>query len=153
MHAKVRGGPDHMRRSPRFRDLIGVMVLAMLNASVGMVQAAVPVQLSGSEWVVESVGGASGGGERRAHIAFATDGKVTGSGGCNRLMSRADIDGAAITFGTIATTRMACGPGVMQQERKLLDAMAATRSYRVADAMLTLHDASGATLIRLKRKT
>jgi putative lipoprotein len=151
MHAKVRGGPDHMRRSPRFRDLIGVMVLAMLNASVGMAQAAVPVQLSGSEWVVESVGGASGGGERRAHIAFATDGKVTGSGGCNRLMGRAQISGEAVTFGTLATTRMACAPAVMAQERKLLDALAATRSYRITDAMLTLHGASGAELLRLTR--
>jgi len=41
----------------------------------------------------------------------------------------------------------------MQQERKLLDALAATRSYRIADAMLTLHDTSGAELVRLIRRT
>ena len=78
---------------------------------------------------------------------------MTGSGGCNRLMGRADINGASITFGTLATTRMACAPKVMEQERRLLDAMAATRSYRVADAVLTLHDASGAELVRLTRKS
>ena len=118
-----------------------------------MAQGAEPVQLTGGEWVVQSVGGATASGERRARIGFAADGRVTGSGGCNRLMGRADINGASITFGTLATTRMACAPKVMEQERRLLDAMAATRSYRVADAVLTLHDASGAELVRLTRKS
>jgi putative lipoprotein len=142
-----------MRRIARYLGLIGVVLLAMACALTANAQAAVPAQLSGGEWVVESVGGARAGGDQRAHIAFATDGKVTGSGGCNRLMGRADIDGAAITFGAIATTRMACAPNVMQQERRLLDAMAATRGYRIADTVLTLHDASGAELARLTRKT
>ena len=47
----------------------------------------------------------------------------------------------------MATTRMACAPNVMQQERKLLDALQATRSYRFDGAVLTLRDVSGAELI------
>lgn len=140
-----------MRRIPKFRDLIAVVVLTLVGASAAMARGA--MQLTGGEWVVESVGGVIADGDRRARIGFAADGRVTGSGGCNRLMGRADIDGAAITFGTIATTRMACASNVMDQERKLLDALAATRSYRIADAMLTLHDASGAELVRLTRKS
>jgi heat shock protein HslJ len=148
MHSRVRDEPTNMRRITRYLELIGAMVLAMASVAAGMAQAAVPAQLSSGEWVVESVGG-----ERRAHIAFAVDGKVTGSGGCNRLTGRAEISGDSITFGAIATTRMACAPNVMQQERKLLDALAAARSYHIADIVLTLHDAPGVELIRLTRKT
>ncbi|MET0192008.1 MAG: META domain-containing protein [Hyphomicrobiaceae bacterium] len=142
-----------MRRVPNFRDLIAVAMLMCAGASAGVAQATTPVQLTGSEWVVESVGGAAASGDRRARIGFAADGRVTGSGGCNRLMGRADINDQGITFGTMATTRMACAPKVMEQERKLLDALAATRSYRIADAVLTLHDASGAEIVRLIRKS
>ena len=149
----MRGEPATMRRIPRYRGFIAAVVLTLVSASAGMAQGtAMAAQLTDGEWVVESVGGVSVSGDRRARIAFAADGRVTGSGGCNRLMGRADINGEAITFGTLATTRMACVPKVMEQERKLLDAMAATRSYRIADAMLTLHDASGAELVRLIRR-
>jgi putative lipoprotein len=134
--------------------LVATMALMLAGgASAGLAQAAAPAQLTGGDWVVQSVGGMSAGSERRAHIAFAADGRVTGSGGCNRLMGRADIDGAAIAFGATATTRMACAPNVMDQERRLLAALAATRSYRIVDAVLTLHDASGAELVRLTRMT
>lgn len=140
-----------MRRIPGHRDFIAGIALMIAGATAVTAQGAVPAQLTGGEWVVESVGGASVGGDRRARIAIAADGRATGSGGCNRLMGRADINGEAITFGTLATTRMACVPAVMEQERNLLDALAATRSHRVTSATLTLHDASGAELVRLAR--
>ena len=148
----MRGEPATMRRIPRYRDFIATVVLTLVSPSAGVAQRAVPARLTGGEWVVESVGGVTTGGDRRARIAFAADGRVTGSGGCNRLMGRADINGEAIAFGTLATTRMACVPKVMEQERKLLDALAATRSYRIAEIMLTLHNASGAELVRLTRR-
>jgi heat shock protein HslJ len=108
-------------------------------------------QLSG-QWTVESIGGVGVGGDSRAAIAFAGDATVSGSGGCNRLIGRADISGAAITFGRVATTRMACSGPVMDQERRLLDALAATRGYRITGSVLMLHDASGVELVRLTRR-
>ena len=142
-----------MRRVPNYRYLIAVAVLMCAGASAAMAQGTTPAQLTGGEWVVETVGGAAAAGDRSARIGFAADGRVTGSGGCNRLMGSADISDQGITFGTMATTRMACAPKVMEQERKLLDALAATRSYRIADTVLTLHDASGAEMVRLTRKS
>jgi putative lipoprotein len=145
--------PAIMRRFPACRDLIAVAVLAVLGASAGRAQGAKAVQLTGGEWIVENIAGVSVGGDRRLRIAIAVDGRVTGSGGCNRLMGRAEVSGATITFGRLATTRMACAAAVMQQERTLLDALAATRSYRIAGKILTMHDASGAEIVRLERST
>jgi heat shock protein HslJ len=141
-----------MRRIPGHRDFIAGIALMIAGATAVMAQGAAPVQLTGGEWVVESVGGVSASGDRRARIAIAADGRVTGSGGCNRLMGRADINGETIRFGTLATTRMACAPAIMERERKLLDALATTRTYRIADTMLTLHDASSAEVARLTWK-
>jgi putative lipoprotein len=129
------------------------LLMTCAGACAELAQGAMPGLLAGGEWIVERVAGATAGGDRRARISFAADGQVTGSGGCNRLMGRAEIGSETITFGALATTRMACPPEVMQQERKLLDALSATRSYRIADVTLTLHDASGAELVRLTRQT
>jgi putative lipoprotein len=107
------------------------------------------MQLTG-EWVVKRIGGV--GSDSRASIAIAADGAVSGSGGCNRLMGRAKISSEAVRFAAIATTRMACAPAVMEQERRLLEALAATRSYRVNGAGLALRDASGGHLIELTRR-
>jgi len=89
-----------------------------------------------------------GGGEYRRGGGGA-DGALSGSAGCYRLMGRADISGQTTTFGPVATTRMACASTVMDQERRLLDALTSTRSYRIADSVLTLHDGSGVELVRL----
>ena len=43
------------------------------------------------------------------------------------------IDGAAVVFGKLGSTRMACIPALMDQERKYFDALAATRTYRLDD--------------------
>ena len=142
-----------MRRTPKYGDLIALVVLTFAGASAGMAQGtATPARLTGGDWVVQSIGGASVAGDGRGRIAIAADGRVTGSGGCNRLMGRTDINGESITFSTLATTRMACAPAVMQQERKLLDALQATRSYRLDGAALTLRNVSGRELMLLARR-
>jgi heat shock protein HslJ len=92
-----------------------------------------------------------GGGEHRRG-GDGADGAVGGSGGCNRLMGRADISGQTITFGPVATTRMACAGTAMDQQRRLLDALTSTRSCRIAGTILTLHDGSGVELVRLARR-
>lgn len=75
---------------------------------------ALPVQAG--EWSILLVGPtqASGG----ATIAFAPDGSVSGSTGCNRFQGQAVFDGAGIVFDKpLAMTRMACpGTEVTRQE-------------------------------------
>lgn len=142
-----------MRHAAKIPHLIIAATLVLAGASMGLAQrTTMPDTLAGSEWRVESIGGVGVGADSRASIAIAADGALSGSGGCNRLMGRADIKGETLTFAPVATTRMACAPDIMQQERKLLDALQATRSYRLEAAALTLRDVSGAELMRLARR-
>lgn len=79
----------------------------------------------------------------KAYLEFA-DGKVTGSDGCNRLSGSAEISGDVITFGPIASTKMAC-PGVQGTEA-VRKALTGAVTWRIDYNVLTLTSASGAGL-------
>lgn len=79
----------------------------------------------------------------KAYLEFA-DGKVTGSDGCNRISGSATIAGDMITFGPIASTKMAC-PGVQGTEA-VHQALTGEVTWRIDYNVLTLTNASGAGL-------
>ena len=108
--------------------------------------------LTGSEWRVESIGGVGVGADSRASITIAADGALSGSGGCNRLMGRADIKGEAVTFAPSQrrgwrVRRTSCS-------RNASCSMRCRRRAAIAstEAALTLRDVSGAELMRLARR-
>ncbi|MCH8490964.1 MAG: META domain-containing protein [Oceanicaulis sp.] len=69
------------------------------------------------------------------------DGRVSGSGGCNRFMGGYSLTGESLTLSELATTQMACSDEVMAQEGRILD--------RLADvSMFDLTDADGALVLR-----
>lgn len=74
----------------------------------------------------------------------ADDGRVTGSGGCNRYIGPYQADGGSLTIGPLASTRMACDQPRMDQEAAFLKALEATTRYRFENDLLVLRDASGA---------
>jgi putative lipoprotein len=88
-----------------------------------------------------------------AIIEIAADGKVTGSGGCNRITSEASVAGPYMSFGPIVSTKMACPPDIMDQESNFLSALADTRLWRIDETRdkLILVDAHGVTVLRLAR--
>lgn len=105
-------------------------------------------RLEGPTWLAEDIQGGGVIDNAQSKIAFAAGGKVTGSGGCNRLFGSATIAGDALSFGGIGTTRMACAPALMDQEQKFLAALAATRTFRFEGPYLKFYDAGGAELVR-----
>ena len=126
-------------------------VASVLMLAVGVVmstQAPAADSLVGRVWLAEDIGGGGVVDKVQSTVSFETGGKVTGSGGCNRMFGAAKVDGNSLTFGDIGTTRMACAPAVMQQEQKFLAALAATRSFRFVGPLLKFYDAAGAELVR-----
>lgn len=76
-------------------------------------------------------------------------GRVAGSDGCNRLTGPARIDADRLAIGPLAGTRMACAAG-QDAARAFADALARAQRWRVQGEMLSLVDAAGATLARLR---
>jgi heat shock protein HslJ len=64
--------------------------------------------------------------------------RLSGSGGCNRLLGSYDVDGDRLTFGPVATTMMACPEALMRRERAFLQALEATTAWRIDGETLEL---------------
>jgi len=103
--------------------------------------------VAGTEWELHELRGAAaplGAGARRATIRFDADtARVAGFAGCNRYFGSYTLDGAALRFGAVGMTRMACAEG-MALEQQLGAALEATRRYQLDDRELTLFNDTGA---------
>jgi heat shock protein HslJ len=104
-------------------------------------------------WLAEDINGGGVLDRTQTMIELAADGRVTGSGGCNRIFGTAKIEGDTIAFGAMGATRMACPPAVMAQEAKFLDALRDARAWRVDELRrkLSLLDARGRALVVFAR--
>lgn len=134
------------RRAPSL--LIAVLIAAGGCGSMDRNEAA-PSPLAASRWVARAIDGEPVAEGVESTLTFAEGGRVAGSTGCNRYTGQATIDGAALTFGPIATTRMACPPPRMDEERRFSAALQATAGWRIEDGELVLVDAAGEPRLRL----
>ena len=80
-----------------------------------------------------------------ANVRFAADGKLSGSGGCNRFFGTYVATDKTIETGPLGTTRMACAPDVMNAETRFLAALESAREYRIEGNTLRI-GAEGLTL-------
>jgi len=103
--------------------------------------------LQGAEWVVEDLRGAGIVDRSRVTLAFAADGRVSGHGSCNRYTASYKLTGEGLTISKAASTRMACAPALMRQERLFFDLLAQVRRFTIdASGALVLHAADGGTI-------
>lgn len=78
-------------------------------------------------------------------LAFTKDGRIAGNTGCNRYAGQAYVDGDVVTVSGVRSTRRACPPSLMDQERRFLDALgAASRYERDEVGRLLIYDGAGA---------
>ena len=86
-------------------------------------------------------------------LAFAADGRATGSGGCNTFNAPFESDGNRLRFGQVATTRRMCaGKGVMDQELAFVHALQTVASARIDGNRLELRSADGALAVSATRE-
>ncbi len=128
----------HLRVTP---FLVALVVLATIAAgcdAAGTSPAAetpgpaTDAGLDGTAWTIAAVGGTTLGPDPAATLSIEPGGQVSGQTGCNQFNGTVSMDGAALTFGPLATTRKACEPGLMEQERAILDALAGVTGWSVA---------------------
>jgi heat shock protein HslJ len=131
--------------------LAGLGACAVAPAGGGL--AAPQASLTDTYWKLVALGGQPApvaDGQREPHLVLHRQAdRLAGAAGCNRLMGRWRVDGEALAFSQIATTRMAC-PSGMEQEARFLAALGTVARHRIEGDQLTLIDASGATVARLQ---
>ncbi|CAN5884114.1 hypothetical protein BH18ACI5_BH18ACI5_26650 [soil metagenome] len=73
--------------------------------------------------------------------------RLSGSGGCNRIMGTYELNGQSLRFGPVVGTRMSCLNG-MDTEVAFIAALAQIKSWRIAGSVLQLMDAGGRPVAR-----
>jgi len=90
--------------------------------------------------------------ERRPNLTLAADGRLAGYDGCNRMAGSYQIAGRSITFGQLASTKMACVDG-MEHEAAFAAALEQARSFRILGQHLELLGSDGDLLARFEAGT
>lgn len=121
----------------------GVLALAAGCSTSGGGGAAGPgASLTGTSWQLAELGGQPGG---KQSLNFdASKGMVSGSGGCNNFTGAYQWSGKSLKMGPLASTRRACMDDASgKQENAYLQALDATRTWRVEGKTLILSGDSG----------
>lgn len=90
--------------------------------------------------------------QREPHILLhPADNRVSGHGGCNRLMGTYSVEGKSLSFSRMAGTMMACAEG-MEQEQVLHQALNEVKSWTISGQHLKLFDEGNNLLLELESR-
>lgn len=145
-----------MRSRPAAIPLVTAALLAAALTAGCVSAISLDEPIEGPVWRLDQLGGepvASGGDPQRdPQVQFdRSNGRVSGSGGCNRLSGTFERSGSTLKLSQLASTRMACtDPALGTKEQQFFAALQATTSYRLqSPTRLALLDAGGRTVATL----
>lgn len=122
--------------SPRSRLLVAAVVLAVVAAGClrGPGDDNANGGLGGTSWVVTSVAGTATLVDARPTVAFAVDGVVSGTDGCNVYSGQFRTDGDQIGVGPLASTLIGCEPLLGAQAQAFTQALGGAATWRLTEA-------------------
>ncbi len=129
------------------RSWVAAVALAALGGAGAL---AAGSSLAGA-WRITAIRGVDAFDAGRTAFEAAADGRVSTTIGCNRMVGKPAVDGDWITFGPMASTRMACLPPLDRLERAYAAALAGVRSWRIEGGRLLLLAADGKAAVTLER--
>ena len=138
-------------KTPRFKFggliVIAIMASAILAACGTTGQAA---QFLGTQWELDELNGRDALRGVLVSMQFGEDGRLTGTGGCNRFMGSWEHTGfRKMTLSAGGSTMMACDEPIMVQEHAFFQALENTARYERDGNELDLYDADGVELAEL----
>jgi len=104
--------------------------------------------LAGTTWGVERIDEVPAD-HAASTLRFVSESRVAGRAGCNQYAGAAQLGARTLRISETLSTRMACEPSIMQQERRFLTALDAVRSFRREGDRLLLMDEAERVRVRL----
>src|SRR3954464_265007 len=108
--------------------------------------------LVGTTWRLEDFPGTAVLDSATPTLEFPSEGQAAGSASCNRFTGPVTIAGDSVTFGPMATTRMACPEAVMGQESAYLEALGKAERFRAEGPLLYIYSAGREKPLRFIRR-
>ncbi len=91
-----------------------------------------PSELIGTAWRLDDLAGKGVVAGSQATLEFPSDGRTSGNGSCNRFNGVVTIAGSSITFGGVASTKMACADNAANdQETAYFQALQDAESFEL----------------------
>lgn len=88
--------------------------------------------------------------QQEPHLIFSAEQpRISGSGGCNRIMGSFELDDDKLRLGQRAGTMMACLEG-MELEQQFLNALTKVERYRIHGSHLEMLDAEGTLIAKFE---
>jgi putative lipoprotein len=110
--------------------VIGLMLLVLAGCMISSRQAT--TDLPGTSWSLVDLDGADPVEGAVPTLEFGDEGTVSGNASCNTFSGEVTIEGSELSFGPLATTRMACAdPDAAAQETAFLLALESVESYTI----------------------
>ena len=143
-----------VRERPLVASLIAALTATCIAAAVDvMAQSGTNPQRTGrplqsTYWKAVEIAGKpipAQPGTRDAHLVFQTEGRMSGSDGCNRIAGSYEVKEDRIAFGQTLGTQMAC-PGTGEVEQGFRAALKDANRWRIVGDRLELLDAGGVRL-------
>ena len=119
------------------------MLAAWLLTALGFLNAAAAGEPLVGKWRIEHVRGGDSFDPATTLFEVTTDGRISSTVGCNRIVGKPSLKGDRLRFGPMAATRMACPPPLDQLETAYMASLDAVRSWRIEGTRLTLVDERG----------
>lgn len=158
VRAVIRSGPQLLWTTDIVRGVITQgnpihvdLMLTRVDPSAANGASAVG-DLAGTSWVLTDLGGTRALGDPPATLDFATKGKATGTGSCNRFFATVEVSGTSIRFGAVGATRMACATPVSLQEVRYFGALESSSRFEIDGNELSIYG-SGTKPLRFTRAT
>jgi heat shock protein HslJ len=128
----------------RIRPALGVLALVGPVAGCGtMASAAESTSLDGTAWLLTGLPGHTLVPDSSVTLQFS-EGRLSGSDGCNRYSGSYSVRNSVLTVGpNLASTQMACEPGIDAQARAYVAALTGAKSFRIDGERLELLAADG----------
>jgi len=127
-------------------------LLLTITTSLAMETNKAYIPLPGSAWEVTTFAGQIPLADHPITFEFDTEGNIAGDASCNRFGGACTIEGNTIKVGPLRSTRRACEPDIMEQERKFLALLGAVATWEMgAEGELVMRGEGGE--IRAKKRT
>lgn len=127
-------------------------LLLTITTSLAMETNKSSVTLPGSAWEVTSFAGHTPLADHPITLEFDAKGNIAGNASCNHFGGTCTIEENTIKVGPLRSTRRACEPEIMQQEREFLVLLGSITTWKIdPDGILVLTGEDGE--IRAKKRT
>lgn len=129
--------------------LVGLLVLLILFINIPGIRASAGISMTRANWTLQSYADSTGAlvtvqPGAKITAVFGSDGKVTGSAGCNQYSAVYTVRDYAITILPPVSTKILCSSQfVMQQESDYLNDLSGVAELRISESGLRLFDSSG----------